>query len=1069
MTIRLLVLLALALPALSADLTRYVVVLNEAPALRTPNRLAAVQASHLPVRAALQTRGARITSESHTLLNAIFVEASGQTAAQLEAIPGVRYVARIPPFRPLLDRALDLLSVPAAWSILGGQSNAGAGMKIAVIDSGIEATHPAFQDAALIAPANYPTCSIAKLPLVPLDCTRYTNGKIIVARSYVPYIAAGSPPSPAANSRPDDYSPRDRVGHGTAVAMAAAGVRNPGPAATITGVAPKAWLGSYKVFGSPGLNDSTSADAVLAALEDAFADGMDVAVLSLGAPALQGPDDVGAICGNAPNQACDPFAAAVKNAVNGGMVVIAAAGNEGLSGTAVQPTWGSVTTPAHASAALAVAATTNSHNWSNPLTVAGLNTFHSLLGAGPVPNPAFAAPLGDASTVGDSEACNPLPAASLTGTYALVDRGTCTFAIKVQNLTAAGAVGAIIVNNPGDNTVFTPGGLSGATTIPAAIVGYDDGQAMRIWLQSNSTATAAMDPALQPFDVATANQIAGFSSRGPVLGTGAMKPDISAPGTDLYTAAQRYDPNGALFAPTGYLISQGTSFSAPLIAGIAALVKQANPALTAAQIKSAIVNTASQDVTDPVAQSPAQASLLAAGTGRASAANAISATLAAVPSNASFGLLVPGSKLPLAQAIQLTNTGKATQTLTLAANPRNSDAKATLTLDRPSVILAPGQTVTLNLTLNGSLPDPGVYEGFVTVTGSTTPFRIPWLYLSTDGIPWNIVPLLGDGANGTVSQSPSSGVVLAQVLDRVGIPVPNASLRFTTVSGGATLRNVDLFTDIYGFAGASVTLGPAPGLQTIVATSGGLSTSFTMTARSAPAIAPRGVVDAASFTSGAPVAPGSYIAIYGTSLATATQIAATSDLPVSLNHTSVSFDTGATSFPGRLHFATPGQVNVQVPWEFLGQASAQMKVSVQDSSGNLYTLPLATYAPGIFEFPLGGTLYAAARDENFDLITPANPAKQGRNIQLYCNGLGPVTNQPATGEPSPTLPLAETTTRPVVTIGGQPATVLFSGLTPTAVGLYQLNVTVPAVGSGIKTVTITVGNTTAKLSNLAVQ
>ncbi|HXJ38240.1 MAG TPA: hypothetical protein VNH18_03115, partial [Bryobacteraceae bacterium] len=110
---RLTLLLALTLPALAADLTRYVVVLNDDPALRITSRIASLQAAHTPVRAALRARGARITSESHTLLNAIVVEASGQSAAQLEAIPGVRYVARIAPFRPLLDRALDLLSVPA--------------------------------------------------------------------------------------------------------------------------------------------------------------------------------------------------------------------------------------------------------------------------------------------------------------------------------------------------------------------------------------------------------------------------------------------------------------------------------------------------------------------------------------------------------------------------------------------------------------------------------------------------------------------------------------------------------------------------------------------------------------------------------------------------------------------------------------------------------------------------------------------------------------------------------------------------------------------------------------------
>ena len=233
--------------------------------------------------------------------------------------------------------------------------------------------------------------------------------------------------------------------------------------------------------------------------------------------------------------------------------------------------------------------------------------------------------------------------------------------------------------------------------------------------------------------------------------------------------------------------------------------------MSPAQIKSAIVNTASQDVTDPVGQNVAAASILTTGMGRANAANAVNANLAAVPANASMGLLIPGTKLPVVQPIQLTNTGTATLNLTLTVDPRSSDSKGKIAIDRASLILAAGQTVTINVTLSGSVPDPGVYEGFITITGSATPFRIPYLYLSTDGIPWNMVPIVGDGANGTVGQFPSSSVVLAQMLDRYGIPVPNAPIRFTPVAGGAALRNVDIFTDIYGFAGAGVTLGPAPG------------------------------------------------------------------------------------------------------------------------------------------------------------------------------------------------------------------------------------------------------------------
>src|SRR5262249_8223296 len=148
------------------------------------------------------------------------------------------------------------INVPAAWSLLGGTTNAGAGVRIGIIDTGIQATHPAFQDASLTPPSGFPVCQIVypgTLGTQSVDCTStlgFTNNKVIVARSYVPVLTQAN----ASDSRPDDPSPRDRVGHGTAVAMAAAGVTSTGPADTITGVAPKAFLGSYKVFGSSDVN-----------------------------------------------------------------------------------------------------------------------------------------------------------------------------------------------------------------------------------------------------------------------------------------------------------------------------------------------------------------------------------------------------------------------------------------------------------------------------------------------------------------------------------------------------------------------------------------------------------------------------------------------------------------------------------------------------------------------------------------------------------------------------------------------------------------------------------------------
>ena len=1011
----------------AASLTRYALVLTDPPAVSAGARPAQEAArvrlanAHASVKARLRARGIPIASESSILLNAIFVNADSARLADLQAIPGVLYVARVPRFHRSLDRAVQLLNVPAAWTQLGGTSNAGAGVKIAIIDTGIANTHPAFQDATLKPPAGYPVCSIAQQPFAALDCTQYTNNKIIVARSYVPLISGGVWAVPAATSRPDDNTPSDRSGHGTAVAMAAAGVTNTGPADTITGVAPKAFLGSYKVFGSPGLNDFTSGDAIIAALEDAYYnDSMDIAVLALGAPALFGPADAGGTCGAPSGVACDPEAAAVQNAVNAGMIVVVAAGNEG-------PTPNSIDSPADAPGAIAVGAITNTHNWSNPLTAGtriAVATYRSLLGNGPAPNPSLYAPLADATNAGDPYACNILNANSLNGTYALVLRGTCTFVTKVQNAQAAGAAGVILINNPGDDTLVSPSGLNGVTGIPATFIGYDDGQT----LLNNLPANAAMGTALTPFDVTTGNQIASFSSLGPSI-TGLLKPDIYAVGTNLYLAGQSYDAGGDLFTPTGYLVSQGTSFATPQIAGIAALVKQNNPKLTPAQIQSAVINT------------------------QANAALALAANISASPTNASFGA-IPAALLPVTQAIRLTNTSSAAVTLTLAL-----DHSPQPVLDKTTLSLAAGQSGTVNLTISGGLPAPGMYQGTLTVSGGATPLKIPYMYLVGSGIPWNLVPLVGNSDDGTVGQATSEGAIIIQLTDQYGVPVPNAPVTWSVAQGGGSLAFADSQTNAYGLAGAEPTLGPTPGLNDYFAVAGGLSTDFTATGLAQPAISPNGAVDAASFVQGKAIAPGSYLAIFGSNLAPGTLIDSTASLPVALGPVSVSFDTATASLPGHLAFVTGGQVNVQIPWELAGQSSAQIKVTVQDSAGTLYTLPLAPYSPGIF----------AIVDENGSLVTQSNPALQGHNITIYCNGLGPVTNQPASGEPSPSNPLARTIAQPTVTMGTQIAMVLFSGLTPTAVGLYQINATVPATGAGTQSINISIGGVTGKTSSIAIR
>ena len=187
---------------------------------------------------------------------------------------------------------------------------------------------------------------------------------------------------------------------------------------------------------------------------------------------------------------------------------------------------------------------------------------------------------------------------------------------------------------------------------------------------------------------------------------------------------------------------------------------------------------------------------------------------------------------------------------------------------------------------------------------------------------------------------------------------------------------------------------------------------------------------------------------------------------------SPSFDVPSQrlSVPGRVSFVSDGQINVQIPWELQGVSSALMKVSIGDSSSSLVTVPIRNASPAPFEFTeAAGRLLAAVVGES-GIITSDNPAVRGRAVSLYVNGLGPVDNQPASGAPASASPLSSTRIRPEVTIGGRRAEVLFAGLSPGFVGLYQVNVIVPEdTPAGLQPLVITSDGVASRASNLPIR
>ncbi len=1028
--------------------------------LSVQDRLRKIESEQARIREILAERKIRVTGATRRLLNAVYVHASRQEAARLRNLPGVRRVERMRPVYLQMDRALQLVDAQGAWNQIDGMDKAGAGVKIAILDTGIDHTHPAFQDPSLSAPPGYPKC-------LPANCA-YTNGKIIVARSYVESLVLADQPT---YSRPDDLTPRDRVGHGTATALVAAGVQTSGPSATISGVAPKAWLGNYKIFGSPGVNDVTFTDVIIQALEDARLDGMDIAVLPVGSPALWGPLEQGADCYLDGTEPCDPQATAVENAVRDGLTVVVPAGNDGDVGVKTAA-MGTINSPGTAPSAITVGATTNSHVFFASVK-AGAESLSTLFGDGTKPAGPLTAPLKDvAATEPNGKACQPVGAGTLRGAVALVDRGDCAFSTKVNYAQQAGAVAVLIVQSQGSDVIFPMLGLTD-TGIPAAMVGATDGQHLRTLLGANPDQQVTLDPKLTAQD-AEWDTVAYFSSRGPSIGEAGLKPEVAAVGTDLYMATQSYDPNGDMWDPSRYTAAQGTSFAVPMVAGAAALVKQQHPDFRPGDLKSAVVNTASGNLTDfDQGGSRIPAPVTAVGGGKVNAAQAIKTTITVQPATISFGV-IDGGTLP-ARGVVITNTGSAPVNLNLAVDP----ADPLVHLDQTTLALGAGQSAQVSVSVT-QVPNPGSYEGAVVITGGPVPLRVPYLYLRGDGVPFNAFPLTGIDFVGNVNELIDQGTynLSFKLVDRYGVPVPGVPMQFRVIEGGGRFAQegepggTTEETDRLGIGAATAYLGPNPGEQVFsveMSQAPDLTVSFYGRAIERPSINQGGVINAASGDIQKGLAPGSYISIWGSNLSHASRVFSTPYLPISLAGVSVSFDApeGNFSFPAHIHFVSANQINVQIPWEFAGRNTAQMKVSLGPlTESALYDVPLNNYSPGFFEnTDLGGTgrLVIAALDAGYHVISSTNPARAGEVVQLYANGLGPVDNTPPSGEITPASPLAQTTLQPEVTIGGQPATVQFSGLAPYNVGLYQVNAVVPAsLAPGYHKVVLTIGGVTAK-------
>jgi len=258
--------------------------------------------------------------------------------------------------------------------------------------------------------------------------------------------------------------------------------------------------------------------------------------------------------------------------------------------------------------------------------------------------------------------------------------------------------------------------------------------------------------------------------------------------------------------------------------------------------------------------------------------------------------------------------------------------------------------------------------------------------------------------------------------------------------------------------------------------------NFSVTINSGgPAIGAGAILNSASFAA-APVAAGSLVSVFGTELAPAIAVATVVPLPFSLGGVSVTVG----GIPAAIHFVSPTQINVQIPWNVTG-AAADMIITTNGVVSPPASVALGTAKPGIYTADGSGTGqafvfinpdYAVAGPAGNVRGLPSRPAlgsdpnANNRDVLIiYASGLGPVDSTLPNGANS--IDKLRTATAPIqVLVGGIPAQLIFAGLTPQFVGIYQINVRMPAgvtPGNAVPIQLVQNGNTSTNLATIAVR
>ena len=654
---------------------------------------------------------ARIGRRFQIVLDGLTVSLPVTKLPRLARLGFVRHIYPSIRYHLSTDTSTSVIGATELQTLTGAR---GDGMKIGIVDDGVDATNPFLSSTGYSYPAGFPKGQ-----------TKYTTPKVIVARAFP------GPHSGKGGRLPIDRNASFHATHVAGIAAGDSGTCSPGgrdhpPTCGLTGVAPRAYLGSYRVFNIPTpIGDTANPPEIAAAFESAVRDGMDVINFSGG--------------GAETEPANDAMIEVVRNVAAAGVVSVISAGNDrddfGM---------GSVGSPGTAPDAITVAAVSNTHVFTPILAVRAPGAPSSLqripiASAGGARFPgSFALTAQRLVDVGaltgvdgkpvdrrlcgpdsdtNNETRSPLQPGSLSGDIALVSRGHCTFVSKAIRAARAGAAALVLVDNRPGEANSIPIQLP----VPAGMISDLDGASLRAYLaKSDGVTSVTIGNLIQRVDTGRSGIVTSFSSGGPTAFEHLLKPDVSAPGGSILSSTLPEFTGGSPFA-----VFDGTSMSAPHVSGSAALLLQLHPTWTPQQVKSALVSTAGAAWADTVRQQEAPVTL--GGGGLVDLPRASRPDVFTDPASLSFqDLNVTQGADSRALVVRVTDAGGGAGQWQVELTPQAATSGASLELP-PLLTIPPGGEADLVAVARGSASAAvGEDYGFIVLRQGSITRKIPY-------------------------------------------------------------------------------------------------------------------------------------------------------------------------------------------------------------------------------------------------------------------------------------------------------------------------------------------------------